>query len=149
MRRKIMSKYYDHKHNASKRNVDFLLTFDEWWKIWQDSGHWEDRGPHKGQYCMSRYGDIGPYSPTNVFIQLTSNNTSDAQNGIPDLIRQGIPRTTKEKAAISLATKGKSKSIIACPHCNLSGGSQNMKRYHFDKCKRKGPKPLVIDLIPN
>jgi len=24
---------------------------------------------------------------------------------------------------------------ITCPHCNKSGGSTNMKRYHFDNCK--------------
>lgn len=26
---------------------------------------------------------------------------------------------------------------ITCPHCGLTGGSINMRRYHFDKCKFK------------
>lgn len=28
--------------------------------------------------------------------------------------------------------------VLTCPHCGLSGGSQNLKRYHFDNC-------LVLD----
>ena len=27
--------------------------------------------------------------------------------------------------------------VITCPHCNLTGRACNMKRYHFDNCKRK------------
>jgi hypothetical protein len=27
--------------------------------------------------------------------------------------------------------------IIVCPHCQKSGGTPNMKRYHFDKCKSR------------
>lgn len=26
---------------------------------------------------------------------------------------------------------------ITCPHCELTGDATNMKRYHFDNCKRK------------
>ena len=27
--------------------------------------------------------------------------------------------------------------IVKCPHCNLEGGTGNLKRYHFDNCKNK------------
>jgi hypothetical protein len=27
--------------------------------------------------------------------------------------------------------------IIVCPHCQKSGGTPNMRRYHFDKCKSR------------
>lgn len=30
---------------------------------------------------------------------------------------------------------GKKRSICICPHCNKSGGVNNMYRYHFDNCK--------------
>ena len=36
--------------------------------------------------------------------------------------------------------KGKSlgpKDQLQCPHCNKAGGSNAMKRYHFDNCKLK------------
>lgn len=39
-------------------------------------------------------------------------------------------------AKLSEACKGKRK-IVECPHCGLSGGGGNMRRYHFDKCKNK------------
>lgn len=73
-------KYNVHKQGAKRRNVGFLLTFDEWWNIWQQSGHWEERGNKKGCYCMSRYGDIGPYAIGNVFIQTCSQNVADSLN---------------------------------------------------------------------
>jgi len=40
------------------------------------------------------------------------------------------------RAKLSAACKGK-REIITCPHCGLSGGGGNMRRYHFDKCADK------------
>ena len=77
----IKTKYIVHKAGAKRRNIEFLLTFDEWYKIWQDSGKWHLRGRNKGQYVMCRYNDSGPYSVTNVFIDLTENNVRSAQLG--------------------------------------------------------------------
>lgn len=37
---------------------------------------------------------------------------------------------------LSEACKGK-REVVTCPHCNLSGGGGNMRRYHFDKCNKK------------
>jgi hypothetical protein len=73
-------KYRDHKRGATARGINFLLTFDEWWNIWQQSGYWDKRGCKKGQYCMSRIGDIGPYIVGNVFIQTHRQNILDCQN---------------------------------------------------------------------
>lgn len=36
---------------------------------------------------------------------------------------------------ISEKTKGVKKKIITCPHCEKSGGSSQMKRWHFDNCR--------------
>src|SRR5580765_8503076 len=54
--------------NAKKRGIPFLLTFDEWWLIWQSSQKWEQRGRRKGQYVMARFKDLGPYTVGNVRI---------------------------------------------------------------------------------
>ena len=32
----------------------------------------------------------------------------------------------------------KMRATIECPHCSKVGGKSNMKRYHFDNCKKKG-----------
>ena len=43
------------------------------------------------------------------------------------------PNYTKN---LSEACKGK-RALITCPHCGVTGGGGNMRRYHMDKCKKK------------
>ena len=74
----IKIKFNSHKQDAKRRGIDFQLTFEEWYSIWIASGHWEERGCTRGKYVMSRYGDVGPYSVDNVFIQTAYKNNSDA-----------------------------------------------------------------------
>lgn len=40
------------------------------------------------------------------------------------------------RSKLSEACKGK-REIVTCPHCQISGGGGNMRRYHFDNCKAK------------
>ena len=74
-RRKVA--YKDHKHNAQKRGVEWQLTFDEWWQLWEDSGRWPERGQRADQYCMGRHGDRGPYSVHNVRIDTVQSNLEE------------------------------------------------------------------------
>jgi hypothetical protein len=80
---KIKSKYHAHKANTRKRfdkngnQIEFRLTFEEWYDIWIKSGHWDNRGRKQGQYVMSRKNDIGNYEIGNVFIQPVFNNHSE------------------------------------------------------------------------
>jgi hypothetical protein len=37
--------------------------------------------------------------------------------------------------AASIANKGIPKNKVKCPHCDKTGGVNNMYRYHFDNCK--------------
>ncbi len=72
-----MAAYTTHKHHAKRRNIPFLLAFEEWCAIWRDSGKWAQRGHCKGQYVMARHGDVGPYAADNVSIITCSENCSD------------------------------------------------------------------------
>lgn len=63
--------------------IEFRLTYEEWFKIWEDSGHLEERGRGVGKYCMSRYGDLGHYEIGNVFIQMFSSNSHDSCKAQP------------------------------------------------------------------
>jgi len=74
-------KYTQQQYAAKQRNIEWLYTFETWWKQWQESGKWEQRGNKRNQYCMGRKGDIGPYSPDNVDIILATKNSSDAKLG--------------------------------------------------------------------
>jgi hypothetical protein len=61
----------------NSRKIKWDITFPEWWKVWQDSGKWEQRGKGKG-YCMTRIGDTGGYEVNNVEIKTISENFSDS-----------------------------------------------------------------------
>jgi hypothetical protein len=70
---------------AKKRGVGWEITFWEWWTIWDESGHWNERGTGQG-YVMCRVGDSGPYAAWNVRIApATENNLegSGKKSGLP------------------------------------------------------------------
>lgn len=73
------ARYQQSKQKAKERGIKMLLTFEEWYQIWLDSGHYHERGRNKGQYVMSRIGDQGNYEVGNVFIQKTEDNLSQGQ----------------------------------------------------------------------
>lgn len=54
------------------------------------------------------------------------------------LVRSDEDRMKKSTAALNrLATcQTDFNTIIVCPHCGKEGQSANMRRWHFDKCKR-------------
>ena len=82
-------------------------------------------------------------------VQETKDKTSASMQG-----KNTGPRSQETKDKISAAKKGKNtgpqseehkakrsasmrkpKSKCICPHCGQLGGSNNMKRWHFDNCK--------------
>lgn len=97
-------KYRYHKNrcgwckSADGSPIEMRLTFEEWLKIWLDSGHWGDRGMHKGGYVMARHNDLGHYEIGNVAIKSNAENTREG--------RVGKKHTADVKKRISLAKKG-------------------------------------------
>lgn len=69
-------RYSDHKKRARSRGIPFLLTFSEWWNIWESSGKWEERGTHG--YVMCRTGDLGAYEVGNVRVDTFLNNIKES-----------------------------------------------------------------------
>lgn len=67
------------RNNAIRRNVSWQLTLGQWWRIWQRSGKWDQRGKAHDEYVMCRFKDTGPYSADNVFIQTAGENVADAR----------------------------------------------------------------------
>lgn len=99
-------KFRRHRYRAFIRNIEFQFTFEEWYKMWLDSGHWEERGCKRGEYCMARKRDIGPYSKENVLIQLSTQNNSDGHKGqLP--INKGQKHTIEARQKISAKRKGR------------------------------------------
>ena len=93
-------RYVAQRAAAKSRNIPFLLTFDEWWEIWEP--HWEHRGRKLGQRVMARNGDTGPYAVGNVSIVTNVQNAKDSakngkvakgsKQGSAKLIEEDIPR---------------------------------------------------------
>lgn len=99
--------YSVHKHNANVRGVEFNLTFEQWWSIWQKSGHWDKRGNRAGCYVMCRKGDEGPYAVGNVFIGKFDRNLRDARKKSA-VIRKHTRKTTTVRFDDTVGTRVKS-----------------------------------------
>lgn len=75
-------KFSQQKKSAKARGIAWELSFADWWRIWRESGKWDQRGRSKG-YCMARWGDDGPYSAENVYICTIGQNFSDSYSVKP------------------------------------------------------------------
>ncbi len=79
-------KFRQQRSSAKARGVEWLMTFDEWWGVWEASGRWGQRGNRDGQYVMGRHGDVGAYAVGNVSIILSNENHAIQRghdNGLP------------------------------------------------------------------
>lgn len=97
-------KFRYQRARARQRNIDWLLSFDEWYSWWQSTGHWHERGITSGKYVMSRYGDIGPYSLDNIFCQTRDDNCREANHKL-----KGIKKSQEFCNNLSKKLKGQSK----------------------------------------
>jgi len=78
--------YVNQKRFASGRGIGWEITFPEWWDVWRESGNTYNRGIRKGQYVMSRYGDIGPYRVDNGQICTAIENVKEYYTDTPRAI---------------------------------------------------------------
>jgi hypothetical protein len=99
--------FYNHLDSAKRRGVTFLMTFAEWWSIWQTSGKWEQRGRHKGQYVMARFRDAGPYAVGNVRICTGAENQAEQGANLSAESRARISAACKARPPISEETRRK------------------------------------------
>jgi hypothetical protein len=100
-------RYVNHKATAKRRGIAFELTFEEWLKIWEDSGHFSERGVRADEYQMARHNDLGPYAIDNVKIITTRQNAAEVKG------RRGQkrpPRSEEHRRKISEANTGKKAS---------------------------------------
>ena len=77
-------KYAKQKAAARERGIPWLFTFETWLDVWSRSGKLELRGVGRGRYVMARFGDVGPYSPTNVEIVTHEQNAKDSRSNHPE-----------------------------------------------------------------
>lgn len=104
---------YSHQRNAAlkARGIGWELPLMQWWAIWTDSGHWQDRGVGRG-YMMCRKGDVGPYAVGNVYIGPGVENLSAAAK------KADLP------IGVARIAKGKTKPYRA--YCNVNGKQKHL-----------------------
>lgn len=120
MSRTTKQLYKDHKDNTIGRidkhgnPIKFKLSYEEWLRIWEDSGHFNERG--LGGYVMGRIDDTGNYEVGNVHIITHAQNNRESTGGFkPNQLHP----------------------IIECPHCQKAGNRGMMHRWHLDNCKQR------------
>lgn len=99
------------KKNALTRGVVWNLKLWDWWQIWQQSGHWEERGRAADAYVMCRFGDAGPYEVGNVYIATLRHNSRVQPN---NPYRKSHPDFDKAMASKAKATERQRN--VACRH---------------------------------
>jgi len=113
-----LGRYHQHKGKAQYRGIEFLLSFEEWWGLWEASGKWDQRGRRKDQYVMARFGDQGAYEPGNVKICLVSENVAESNR---DMDYPRAHRSVVMKRWWATASKEKRASISRA--LSLNNGS--------------------------
>lgn len=76
-----IDKFRRQRQNARNRGIPWELSLKQWWQIWLDSGKWGCRGRELGGWVMGRIGDVGAYSPGNVYICDHSENATVRSSG--------------------------------------------------------------------
>lgn len=85
--------YLNQRGSASCRGISWEISFEEWLRIWVESGFFSKRGRGKNRYCMCRKNDVGPYKIGNVFIATVQENSRD---GI-EIARPAIVESIKNR----------------------------------------------------
>jgi hypothetical protein len=114
-------KFNMQRTHANIRNIDWNLTFEEWYSWWIATGKYHLRGCRKGQYVMARYNDSGPYSLDNIFCSSVEQNNKDRHKFNPYAVENG-----KKNAKPIQTPDGLFKSKIeAARHYNIKSGSMS------------------------
>ena len=88
-------KYHQHRNRTERRGIPFELTFKQWLKVWQDSGHLHKRGSGQGQYVMARLFGRGSFEIGIVWIIRVEDNNSHLISAEARARRVSNSRTTR------------------------------------------------------
>jgi hypothetical protein len=77
----MKKRFREQRNSAKRRGISWRLTYEQWLKIWSDSGKLARRGNRKGNYVMARFDDKGSYAVGNVKIITCQQNNRDGLIG--------------------------------------------------------------------
>ncbi len=102
--RKTPYLYFMHqrKNMVHGHNLEWTITFGDWWRMWQASGHWHERGRHRNQYGMSRIDHNRAYTLDNVHIATSSENILNSYINKPAYLRTAKRRDNRLRKELGL-----------------------------------------------
>ena len=121
--KKLKNAFYSQRCSARNRvdrngnPIEFRLTFEEWLRIWLESGHLNERGRLPHQYVMSRYNDIGHYEIGNVCIKTFSENRREAAKYQGTIKSSGKKCKTPFGVFITLIEAAKAEGVTSAAIC--------------------------------
>lgn len=117
------------RNTATARGITWNLKLWDWWTIWQESGHWEERGRAADAYVMCRFRDDGAYEVGNVYIATLRHNSSVQPN---NPYRKSHPDFEKAMASKSVRVSYRSSCAVeGCQKPHYGHGWCNNHYYHF------------------
>lgn len=69
-------------HNSRGRKLSCDMTITQWWQLWQESGHWAQRGRGEG-FGVCRLDPNGPMTLSNVHISRGSDQMRRLRREMP------------------------------------------------------------------
>ena len=89
--------------------------------------------------CSSRLYEMSKIARSNALKGKPRPEWVKAKLRVPKKNKENYakPKSAAHKENVSMALKGKKKRTIECPHCSILGSVSNMKRWHFDNCKKR------------
>lgn len=119
--------------NAKKRGIAWTLTLWDWWTIWQESGHWDERGRTGGSYVMCRFADNGAYEIGNVYVATQRHNLTVQPNNRYRKSHPDFETAMAEKLARQGTRLRYTKQCTAdgCDKPHYAHGWCNNHYYHF------------------
>ena len=69
--------FFRKKHNAIRAGINWTLKFGDWWKLWSESGKWEERGRKNHEYVLGRKTNKRGFTPENSVIITNKENIAN------------------------------------------------------------------------
>lgn len=60
--------FIQQKNQAQWREEPWLITFEEWKQLWDESGQWDNRGRERSCFCMTRRDVTEPWTKNNATV---------------------------------------------------------------------------------
>lgn len=134
---KAYSEFASQRRSAEIREIDWNITFEEWYIWWQETRHYHERGRLSNEYCMSRFNDEGPYSIDNIECKTNFENAQE------NAIRQGRDRGRNSPSAIKKRTTTLKKRIENGEYIPPNRGKTNIEMFGEEKAKEISEKILA------